>query len=434
MHQGTIFLVIGSTTILLTLFAARAVYDFFNPSIALAGMFFSAAFVAATSVQYKNKSLALTGMFLAAVAPLFTNSPVADYVGLFTYLIVVVLGIIWVVALTEWRDLTAVGLLMVSFYSFAAFVSAENEVRATLLLFAYAFGAIFFASNVVGLLRAKSEDMPVNLIVSAWNGLFILVWITTAAKEEWKSLIIIAWMIGYLIAAFGIFKVTQKREPFCAYSGVAIAFLAAATAVELHNDALVVAYTIEAGAISILTYFIMKNIATAQRASLMLVFPILLSYKNFVSTNWDAGIFNNDSFVIFTLSFVLLGLGAFFLPRVQQLKDEESIEINTVHLVMGSIYLGRLLWIIAHVVFESGNIAVMVCLVLYTLAGLGAYFQGIKGNINRLKIYGGVLVGTVVFRLLMVDIWQMSLAGRIVTFFLIGALLVSTAFFGGKKK
>jgi hypothetical protein len=49
-------------------------------------------------------------------------------------------------------------------------------------------------------------------------------------------------------------------------------------------------------------------------------------------------------------------------------------------------------------------------------------------------IYGGVLIGVVVGRLLLVEVWDMALAGRIVTFFIIGTLLMSTAFIGRRPK
>jgi hypothetical protein len=50
------------------------------------------------------------------------------------------------------------------------------------------------------------------------------------------------------------------------------------------------------------------------------------------------------------------------------------------------------------------------------------------------RTIGGILLGGVVGRLLLVDIWQMALAGKIITFFVIGTLLISTAFIGKGKK
>src|SRR3989344_1249789 len=87
LHQGGIFLVLGSTTILLTIYAAREIYDFFTPSIALIVMFLSALVVTVASVRHKSKQLAILSIALAGIAPLLTNSPTADYVSLFNYLL-----------------------------------------------------------------------------------------------------------------------------------------------------------------------------------------------------------------------------------------------------------------------------------------------------------------------------------------------------------
>jgi uncharacterized membrane protein len=72
--------------------------------------------------------------------------------------------------------------------------------------------------------------------------------------------------------------------------------------------------------------------------------------------------------------------------------------------------------------------------VIYTIIGIISYLYGLAIGKRVLQLYGGTLIGFVVGRLLLVDVWRMELAGRIVTFFLIGALLVSTAFLGKKKK
>ena len=76
----------------------------------------------------------------------------------------------------------------------------------------------------------------------------------------------------------------------------------------------------------------------------------------------------------------------------------------------------------------------MVSLVVYTLAGLATHFYGKMHQRKGFEYYGGAVLGCVVARLLLVDVWGMELTGRIITFFLIGTLLVSTAFIGRKKK
>lgn len=430
LHQGGIFLVLGSTVVLLTIFAAREIYGFFTPSSALAVMFLSTAFVALMSIKYSSRSLALASLILAGIAPFFTNSPTPDYVGLFSYLLVVVLGAIWIVGLTGNRELTAAALIFVVFYSSPHLFSVASVDRDVLLLFAYVFVAIFFVTNTLGLLKLKDDKMTPDLITAAGNGLFLLSWIKVAAPVEWQSLIISAWTVVFVVGAFMIFRITQKREPFYVYAGIGIAMLAAATSAELSGATLTIAYTLESVAISLIAYSILKDTRIAERLSLLLIWPAILSFENITSSAWAYGVFHKDFFVLLILVLAFLELGLFF----QQHRGENSEEGANTWLVIGSAYAYILLWLSLHAAFQEGNTATMASLAVYTIIGLMAYFYGLANDKKNLRHYGGVLIGLVIARLFLVDVWEMDLPGRITTFFLIGAMLISTAFLGKKKQ
>jgi len=436
-NQGGIFLVLGSTTILLTIFAAREIYDFFTPFSALVVMFLSTAFVALASVKYNNRALSLLSLTLAGIAPLLTKAPETDHIGLFAYLFVVILGVIWIVALTGQRKLTAVSLIIISAYSAPHLLSPSSfplvDIQ-TLLLFAYAFAALFFLTNTTGILKLKDKEIVPDLVTAAGNGLFLLAWIMTAAQDEWKSLIIAAWIIVFAAGAFLIFKITQRREPFYVYAGVGIAMLAAATSAELNGAALTIAYTIESGIIACVAYSVLRDIKIAERISLLLAGPVILSIESLTSRAWTTSIIHKDFFVLLVLGLIFLGLGLFFLRRVYEVEDKEPQQLNAMLLIVGSAYAYALLWLSLHARLYNDSTAVMISLVVYTIIGLICYFYGLTKDKKSLRLYGNALVGFVVGRLLLVDVWKMELTGRIVTFFLIGALLVSTAFLGKKKQ
>jgi uncharacterized membrane protein len=436
LHQGGVFLVLGSTTILLTIFAAREIYDFFTPLFALIVMFLSAAFVALASVKYNNRALSLASLIAAGVAPLLTNSPTPDYIGLYSYLFIVVLGTIWIVALTGQRILVAAALVLITFYSLphlTSFTLADKEV---LLLFAYAFAAVFFLTNTAGILKHKDKDIVPDLVTAAGNGLLLLVWIMSAAQDEWKSLIISAWMIVFSVGAFLIFKITRKQEPFYIYAGIGIAMLAAATSAELQGAALTIAYTIESGIVTFIAYAILQNIKIAERTSLILVGPVILSVGSVLSNRWTASVIHKDFFVLLILGLTLFGLGIFFQQLAKNTETKKSQQLSAILLIAGSIYAYMLLWLSLHAGLQYNtveyNTATMFSLVIYTVVGLAFYFYGIANGKRGLRFYGDALIGFVIGRLLLVEVWEMELATKIITFFLIGALLVSTAFF--KKK
>lgn len=439
-HQGGVFLVLGSTVILLTIFAARAVYGFFTPLSALAMMFLSTAFVGYASVRYNSRALALGSLILASIAPLLTASPAPDYVGLYAYLFVVILGAIWITVLTQRRELTVAALIIISLYSFPL-LDWWTDKLPTLLLFAYAFAAVFYITNTAGLLQSKDKKMLPDLLTAAGNGLFLIAWIMRAAPDEWKSLIIVAWMMAFVVGAFAIFKRTNRHEPLYVYAGVGIAMLAAATSAELQGATLTIAFALESGLVAILAYALLQDFKIALRTSLLLIGPIVLSAESLFSYNWrpylyeQSGLFHADFFVLLVLGCVLLGLGTYFRVQAQKVKNVEpgSAQINGLLLITGSLYFYALLWLSLHAVLLEDS-ATMISLAVYTVIGLATHLTGKANNQQGFKVYGGVLLGCVVARLLLIDVWSMALSGRIITFFLVGALLISTAFVGRKKK
>lgn len=439
-NQGGIFLVLGSTVILLTVFASRVAgpdYDFFTPLSALVVMFLSVAFVAIASVKYNSRALSLLSLILAGIVPLLTNAPASDHVGLFAYLFIVVLGAIWIVALNGQRELNTAALIMIAMYSAPHILTPSMFPLVnmnTLLLFAYAFSAVFFLTNTAGLLKLKDKEIVPDLLTAAGNGVFLLVWIMNVAPKEWQSLIISAWMLIFIVGAFLIFKITQKSEPFYVYAGIGAMMLAAATAVELSGAALTIAYIIEITLGSLISYIILNDRKVSERVSLLLAVPMFFSVENMISHNWNNSVLHKDFFVLLLLSLTLLGLGLFFSNLAKEARDKDDNQLSMIWLVFGSAYAYILLWLSLHAGLEAKNTATIISLIIYTVIGIIFYFKGLSEENENFRIYGSILVGLVIARLLLVDVWSMEKTSRIVMFFILGALLVATAFLGKSNK
>ncbi len=433
-NQGSVFLVLGSTVILLTVFAAREVYDFFTPISALVLMFLSTSFVAFASVKYNSRALALMSLILAGIAPLLIAAPVNDYIARFAYLFVVILGAIWIVALTGRRELITAALILITLYSLPHLFNSHLVDREKLLFFSYAFTSVFFLTSILGIIKQPDKNITADLLTSGANGLFLLAWIMVAAPEEWQSLIIAAWMIVFAVGAFSVFKITNKKEPFYVYAGVCIALLAAATSAELSGATLTIAYTIESAVIAIISYFVLRDIKIAQRINFLFIVPIMLSFDSIDSRVWRTSVWHQEFFVLFILGLTLMTLGWFFLDLFRDAEDKKHKEISAALLIIGSIYMYVLLWLSLHAALSNDDTATMLALVVYTIIGLAIYFYGLTNGGKVLRLYSGLLLAFVILRLLFVDIWKMALAGRVVTFFVIGLMLVATAFLGKKRQ
>ena len=172
--------------------------------------------------------------------------------------------------------------------------------------------------------------------------------------------------------------------------------------------------------ISIITYLILKDIQIAKKMSWLLVVPVILSFESITSYAWRTNVLHKDFFVLLVLSLIMLWLGMLLLR-------------NKLLLITGSVYFYILLWLSLRAALPNNDTAVMISLTIYTIIGLVSYFYGLANNQKTTRLYGGILVGLVVARLLLIDIWDMNLVGKTITFFLIGTILMSTAFLGRKK-
>jgi len=432
-NQGAVLLSLGATIMLITIFAAREVYNYFTPGIALAVIFITVVFIALSSVRHRSLALANLSVILGSFAPLFTNSNLTDVTTMFPYLLVVSLGSLWIVAITGWRSLASVSLTIVILYSsFWIMSGASDGLDTFLLLFSSLFAILYFVTNVVAMIKSTKTESA-DLFVAIANSFLLLWWISTIVPEEYKSLVTAVWTLVFSLAAFGIFQATKRREPFFVYTAVAAGMLAAATAFELSGPELTLAYIFEIGFVSLVSSFVLKSVSTSQSIALFLIFPGILSLGSIDSMSWEEGILHGDFLVLLSMAVVLLGLGTFFYSKREIKIDPPSLDRTNLFLLIGSIYVLILIWLVPHSLSFNYDIATTISLVVYTLIGLFFYVTGQIKDVKLFRSSGAILLGFVIARLIFIEVWKLELVGRVIVFILIGALLISSAFMGRLK-
>lgn len=428
-HQGAIFAVLGSSTVLLTTFAAREIYDFFTPLSALLLMFASIVFVAFLSVRYERKSLAVAGLMLSALAPEFTSAPASDVLMLFSYLTVVVLGTLWIVRYRGWSVLTLISLGIVFVYGAPYMTnSLFGGDRDIALSFGFFFTAVFFGANLLGLIRMKEGNKNlIDIVTAVAVGVYLISWVGSSVDQEWQSLMYTLWMLIFTLGGFVAYRFVSDRNPFYVYGAISLLLLAIATEAELKGTALTIAYVFEIMVLSLLTLRLLKNVRLASILALLFGVPVLLSSENIFSSAWLRGAIHEDFFVLTILMGVLAYVG-YEIVRASE-KMSESHAVGKLLMVVSALYGLLLIWLVLHVPTvlpdEAGT---MLTLIIYTVIGLSVHIRGTRSGRSELRLGGALLLGFVVLRLLTVDVWQMELTGKIITFAAIGALLIGTAF------
>jgi uncharacterized membrane protein len=424
-HQGAIFTVLGSTIILLTVYAAQTQYDKFPPLVALGLMFLSVVFVAFVSVQYRRNSLALAGLLLGWVAPIFANTRGWEMNEHFSYLLLLILGTLWVVYITGWRNLTFAG-LCIAFLTLMGYIGGGND-RSVVLLWLFIFTAIFFVANIVSLIRQRGAVISiVHLWTALGTALLLIIGVFGLAEKESQSLLFVAWMLVFSVGSYLVYRSTTAKSPFYVYSGTSIALLAAATIAELDGTLLVIAFTIEIAVLVIIAEVGNLGKSIVHSLSALFVVPILMSIDSIVASEWQGGIMHEHFFNLLILTLVL-GIVGVFLNERNKLRGDVENQIGMTYITLSSLYALTLIWLVFHALFTD-DVAMTFILIIYTVIGIALYYTGKTKDHSELKIAGGILLGFVCLRLALVEFWQMELGKRIVTFIGVGVLLLSTAF------
>ncbi len=431
-HQGAIFTVLGSTVVLLTVSAARFTYDMFTPLSALGLMFVSILFVTFVSLQYRRNGLALASLILAAIAPYLTATQLGMFES-FTYLLLIVLGTLWVVYITGWRNLTFAALAITFMYT-VGYANGWNPDRYVALLWAFGFTAIFFVANVVSLIRQQGQKLSqIHLATALGTAFYLMVWILEVVPEESQSLLFVAWMLVFSFGAYLAYRSTGAQAPFYVYGGTSIALLGAATAAELEGAVLTIAFTFEVAVLVYISAALRLSHKVTTLLSSLFVIPLLLSLESIDASAWRYGVLHEHFFNLLVLTLVLLIIGIFVIER-QKNTSETPSKTGPVLVTLGVIYSLMLLWLVTHAIIPDSDTATMITLILYTVCGITAYFNGRNSGNHGMRVGGGVLLGLVVCRLLLIDVWLMDIVGKIVTFLAIGVMLLSTAFIRNKNK
>lgn len=422
-EQGSIFVALGSTVVILTVTAAQYVYEMFPALVALGLMFLAVVLTALISLQYERTALAYTSLILALLAPFLTNSEAADPLLFMLYLLLIVAGTLWVV----WR-LKAEKITLVALFGVLVYTSLAYELdTGVALLFSFVFTGIFFITNIVSLIRRYTEWVsPTHVVTAVLTGAYLIASIMSSAPEEWMSTYLVLWALIFAYGSHQVFLRTLNKIPFYIYAAVSVFLLGIATAVELHGAVLTIALTLEVLVCVALFTRLRASRKLVNIATALFVVPGLLTVGHIDSFPTYGPLLNADLFalLVFTGAVVLAGLARSMMsPESGDLLESGQKVLYSIAGVYGAI----ILWLVLHNLF-SDMVATMLALIVYSLLGLVLYITGRTTGDTSVKKAGSIVLVLVIIRLLMVDVWALEMTGRIITFLVIGLLFMSTAF------
>lgn len=447
--QGNVFLIIGIGA----MFASTLAGIYFHIITHLVGLFVmlvSVAFVTLVSLKQRHASLTFSMIFFGSIIPLFFFSGISVNI-IFVYLFILTLGTLWVVSLTNWRGLTTMMLAVVAFYAITYIVgTGPSEVESLFnILVAFLFIGTFYIANVSSIIFSKEIKIP-DLITALGIGILFLILMLSFTPETMEVFVLLIGVLLFAIASYLIFIKTARKEPTIIYSGVSAVLMVVATNLLFDGLTLVIAFLMEATVAIILTIYIMRRqMSQGLRLLLTILYsiPVLMSLgavfklMNLISYSQRELIMDivPDINVLPSLFVILIVcLSAFSIAmsilKLVDIDESDNIVFFRLFAYLGGVYGLMLIWFVTHLFMGNYDVATFTSLVIYTITGVVFYVMGARGEYKPYMIIGGILFGVVVTRVLFVEFWEMGIVMRIITSFVLGSLLISTAFIKSNKK
>ena len=436
--QGNTLSVVGAITILTTILAGMEFYDFFSPIFAFVAMFIVVVFLSMISLYQNNKALAIVTLILGAVVPMFVFEDAGE-VTIMLYLFILSAGTIWLVRSTNWKALTFISLLIVAFYSIALESIGGFSETWQNILFAFIFTGLFYVANMVTIIRDRVAE-KIDLIIAGIIGILFLFWMIIIAPEELEVFVILLGAVVFALSSFAIFKLTKLKHSVFIYTAVSLMLIASATALQFDGSVLTVAYLLEFGILIMVALYLFRdhpNKSSLYMGLLVLfIVPVFMSFENVGELLMaEGGVFTDENIadlvvlaiVLLMSSILAISTWAFSFSEGDK-RQEKSIQLTGFFTSIAGLFVIIMIWVILHLAMGQEYFASMISLIIYTIIGMIFYVKGRKMDHVLYKIIGGLFSGLVIGRLLLVEFWQMDMVLKIITFFVIGTLLITTAF------
>ena len=276
---GSAIHLIGAVSIIITTYLAQQpdYNNLFGAPLAMMLMFLTTVCIALTAFAYERAPLAHVGLCLAGAVPLFTGTVNNGFTMLLVYLLVVIVGVLWLAFVTRWRTLIALSLIGFSGYS-AVFITGgmgDAPMTSTQVLLVALFGAVFFLTSLFSIMRTNGETGKEDGLVALLNAGLAIMWVTGEATTELVPVIIA--LIGLIYAAgfFCVYKITNKHTSFIIYGGVALGMVATAVMFELEGKAETVTLLLMGAGATVFTYYLSKDEAVTKLIGLFNILPLL---------------------------------------------------------------------------------------------------------------------------------------------------------------
>ncbi len=319
-------------------------YQLFSQTMAFIIMVVITAFSAFVSVSYDRKELAVLTLIGGFAVPFMLSTGSGNYTVLFSYLIILNLGMLTIAYFKKWNLVTILAFVFTCcIYSawFRSEYAVDKLPHSGAFIFATAFYIIFSIAIVINNLRTKNQFSKIDYALLLANTFFyfgIGVTIIDDGKMPVKGLYTIALALYNLILAFVFYKkYGLDKNAIYLLLGITLSFVTLAIPIQFEGNHITLFWAVEA---VVLFWLAQKSkISTLKFAGITVQFLMLIS----LFIDWDfyylSTYIEHNLSVVFNPIFItgIVSL-ATLIASLYFFKDEKENDFYTVFSFKNSSY------------------------------------------------------------------------------------------------
>lgn len=432
---------LGAGALYLSLFAAWDFYHLIPNGVAFAGMIVVTASMTAIAVGRNSQSIAFLALLGGFLTPTLLSTGRDAQVVLFTYIAILNAGLLALAWVRNWRVLALAAFVGTTIYYWTwaeAYYSSEKLLRTAF------FAALFFVEfAAVPVIRARREaklfvEQVVLVLLNASSYLLAL-HVLLYQDHRWTlTAAVLALAALHLLVIQGLSRTEEPSAARLLFAGLALTFVTLAIPIRLEGKWITMAWAIE-GAVLVWSGF-RVNLRWLRRAGLLLL-GIAASRLFLFPIDAERFVLNpRFATLAVVIACLVMAIGS-------SRKSDKLLSAGERRLfgLVGFVVNLLTVWTLSMEVWElfgrmqpdvgiDPELAQQLALsLLWTVYATALIVVGVRRENSAFRWQGLSLFGLVVGKVFLYDLASLERAYRIVSFLVLGALLLAVSFLYQRK-
>ena len=433
---------LGEATLFVSVWAGCQYYSLYSRDVGFASMIAITAVMAVIAIGRNSQRIAVMSLLGGLLAPILASSGKDQQVVLFTYLLFLGAGALVIAAKKEWRSLPLIGFIGTQIYFWGWY--GEFFHRTSPLERAVVFASLFFFLYGVLPIRAavrrhRFGELDILLLLAnefAYSAtLFVLLW----PDDKWPMTLLFVALAAAHVAVARLLPAPASGESSLArllYAGLALTYLTLSIPVRLEGKWITLSFAVE-GAVLIWTGFRAASNFLRQSGYLLLA---LAALRLLVFPSAGGAFLFNQRFSAYLVLIACFAV-ALWSARMHQdsIAGQERAEVGIFAVainVYALIALSAEFWDyfgLASTRIDASLAQHLALSLLWTAYAGVLLFLGVQNKSALLRWQSLILFGLVVVKVFLYDLSYLERAYRILSFFVLGAVLLAVSFLYQRK-